>query len=207
MNRERRSSSWLTGLALMFLFALVIRQSAHAADTGRLAGTVFESYCDCGRQLTRGASGVKLLLGDAEATLTADDGSYAFRDIVSGTYTFGAFVDGFGEARSEVTIAPSETSILDLDLPFSVPGEIIIGFVDGTTREDVEALASSYGVTLMSYSGWWSLVRIPRGFYTADFIVAFQAEPIVRNAERNAYLCPAACPTGRAANAAVAEEE
>ena len=89
-------------------------------------------------------------------------------------------------------IAPSETSILDLDLPFAVPGEILVRFVSGGSRADAEALASSYGVTLR-----WvtpsdpdlAVVQIPLGFYTEDFMVAFQAEPIVSYVERNGYVC------------------
>lgn len=175
---------------------------AHVAGvaTGSLQGTVFSSFCAGAlpQDPPPGwpffpAGGVWVLLGD-QWQETAGDGTYAFTDVPPGGYTAGFFLESYGEARAEVSIAEGETSQLDIHFPFWIadaPGQFQVRFQPGTTTEEIDALNAAYGVTVLGVSRGLYRLQIPSWTYTDDFIAAYRAEPIVQSAGRPPIIfCP-----------------
>jgi hypothetical protein len=197
MSRSRgKTNLALTAIALL---GLVTTAGAFTEPkTGSLTGTVIESFCFCSGELgfcgqgERGAAGVTVQLGDELSAVTATDGSYVFPEAPPGTYTVGVFVDGFGMARARVKIQPGRTSAADLRTLFAVPGQMIVTFVPGTTREEIDALNEPYGVTVLrvlSGASGTFLLQIPPGSYLQDLVDAYRRDPIVRFAGPNSIAC------------------
>jgi hypothetical protein len=198
MNCTNHTVSRFSAMALLFL----VVGTAYPQDTGCVTGTVTETYCTGFGEGERGAAGVIVVLDElGDATLTADDGSYAFEDVAPGTYTVSFFVAGyppfqdqfFGQARAQVTVEAGATTTLDVHLPFAVAGEILTGLAPGTTEADAQAIADAYGFTLLDYieSLNYAAYLIPQWTYTQDYIDFFNqgGDPLVLYAEPNYFVC------------------
>ena len=79
----------------------------------------------------------------------------------------------------------------------AVQGSIIVGFVEGTTREQVDSLVTSFGLTWYRLEGLnWTLdfpvsvhVDVPIG-EEAHWIGVFEAESIVKYAHEEVVVVP-----------------
>jgi len=198
MNYANHAVSRFSTVALLFL----VVGTAYPQDTGSVTGIVSENYCTGFGEGERGAPGVIVVLDElGDATLTADDGSYEFDDVPPGTYNVSFFVAGdppfqdqyFGQARTQVTVDAGATTELDILLPFEVAGEIVAGLAPGTTKADAQAIADSYGFTLLQYFGSINVAvyLIPQGTYTQDYLDFFNqgGDPLVVYAEPNSEFC------------------
>jgi hypothetical protein len=166
--------------------------SAYAQDTGSIAGTV--SAPTCWGPVPAG--GVLVVMDDwADVAVTADDGSYFFDDVQEGDHTLGYYVGSdphyYGQVRKLVGVVADQTSVVDVLLPFWAPDHIIVGLIAGSTFDDAQALADTYGLTLRAY---WpdlnaAIYIIPDYSFLQDEIDILEQDPLVRYAEPDGYGC------------------
>jgi hypothetical protein len=171
---------------------------ATVAGVGAVSGVITENYCIPEPPFgfgTRGAAGVVVWLympeGYVAITVSGEDGSFSFGGApASDNYYILAYVDSFGEAWGPTTVPASGTSSTSLHLPFAVPGQMIVGYETGTTAEQIAGLEAAYGLTRLSViGGSFYVYRIAYFGWTDDTIAAYEAEPLVRFAERNSFAC------------------
>src|SRR5262249_50119348 len=170
--------------AFLFLLVVALGQNARAQDTGSVRGTVTELMCPGPH--VEAAAGVIVLVDDLGLiTQTDDNGFYGFDDVPPGRYNMSFFQLGdrwardeyFVQARSPVSVVAGRTTTVNVQLPFEVRGEIAVRVVDGTTRDDVQALADSYGLTLLEYYYGIALYLVPEWAFLDDYIPCCSRSP------------------------------
>jgi len=143
---------------------------------------VFGTVSDSGGGLVGGAEVTlidQLMVSKEAGTLTTisgDDGSYAFEDLVPGThYSLSAWLDGYGRAtvgRLEVTGADGIQQNLVLDVAYLIEG--IVTTLDGTPLADVSVKAhgmrrtgeaASTSTTKTDENGVFTFADIRKGIY------------------------------------------
>jgi hypothetical protein len=181
-------------------FAAFAGAGATGVAAGSVGGTVFSSFCTgvYPKDPPPGwpyfpAAGEWVELG-GQRRQTDAAGRYAFTGVPPGEHVVGFFLQGFGEARQTVTVAPGGASQVDVYFPFWVagsPGVFRVQFRPGVTAEEIDALNKAYGVTVLGASGSTYVLRIPLWTFTDDYIAAYGREPIVQSAGRfPVVFCP-----------------